>query len=175
MIRFQCRASGDRFASSQLRSLFGIDSRQRVSWRTRRARSSCCSAAHSKLNADWYSALSAARPFATKREHHAADRAYPEAASRPPKAEVRCSGYQLLIEQPEKGETRGGHLRGCDLRVMQNIQVIDGALNAVYDIFQATDQEFSLILPAGSCAHSSTGHVPIIRIHPTAPTLSSDA
>jgi len=28
---------------------------------------------------------------------------------------------------------------------MKNIQVIDGALNAVYDIFQATDEEFSLI------------------------------
>jgi len=32
---------------------------------------------------------------------------------------------------------------------MKNIQVIDGALNAVYDIFQATDQEFSLIFPPG--------------------------
>lgn len=32
---------------------------------------------------------------------------------------------------------------------MKNIQVIDGALNAVYDIFQATDQEFSLIFPSG--------------------------
>lgn len=32
---------------------------------------------------------------------------------------------------------------------MKNIQVIDGALNAVYDIFQATDEEFSLIFPPG--------------------------
>jgi hypothetical protein len=32
---------------------------------------------------------------------------------------------------------------------VKNIQVIDGALNAVYDIFQATDEEFSLIFPAG--------------------------
>ena len=28
---------------------------------------------------------------------------------------------------------------------MKNIQVIDGAENCVYDIFQATDEEFSLI------------------------------
>lgn len=32
---------------------------------------------------------------------------------------------------------------------MKNIQVIDGALNAVYDIYQATDREFSLIFPPG--------------------------
>jgi hypothetical protein len=32
---------------------------------------------------------------------------------------------------------------------VRNIQVIDGALNAVYDIFQATDEEFSLIFPSG--------------------------
>lgn len=32
---------------------------------------------------------------------------------------------------------------------MKNIQVIDGALNAVYDIFQTTDEEFSLIFPSG--------------------------
>jgi hypothetical protein len=32
---------------------------------------------------------------------------------------------------------------------MKNIQVFDGALNAVYDIFSATDDEFSLIFPAG--------------------------
>lgn len=32
---------------------------------------------------------------------------------------------------------------------MKNSQVIDGALNAVYDIFQATDEEFSLIFPRG--------------------------
>jgi hypothetical protein len=30
---------------------------------------------------------------------------------------------------------------------MKNIQVFDGALNAVYDIFEATDEEFSLIFP----------------------------
>ena len=28
---------------------------------------------------------------------------------------------------------------------MKNIQVIDGAVNCVYDIFQATDKEFSII------------------------------
>lgn len=32
---------------------------------------------------------------------------------------------------------------------MKNIQVIDGALNAVYDIFAATDEEFALIFPDG--------------------------
>jgi hypothetical protein len=35
------------------------------------------------------------------------------------------------------------------IRVVKNIQVIDGALNAVYDIFQATDEEFSLIFAPG--------------------------
>jgi hypothetical protein len=32
---------------------------------------------------------------------------------------------------------------------MKNIQVFDGALNAVYDIFSATDDEFSLIFSDG--------------------------
>jgi hypothetical protein len=32
---------------------------------------------------------------------------------------------------------------------MKNIQVIDGAENAVYDIFSATDEEFALIFPTG--------------------------
>ena len=32
---------------------------------------------------------------------------------------------------------------------MKNIQVIDGAINSVYDIFVATDEEFSLIFPEG--------------------------
>ena len=32
---------------------------------------------------------------------------------------------------------------------MKNIQVIDGAQNCVYDIFAATEEEFSLIFPAG--------------------------
>jgi hypothetical protein len=32
---------------------------------------------------------------------------------------------------------------------MKNIQVVDGALNAVYDIFAATDDEFALIFPTG--------------------------
>jgi len=32
---------------------------------------------------------------------------------------------------------------------MKNIQVIDGAENCVYDIFAATDEEFSLIFPLG--------------------------
>jgi hypothetical protein len=32
---------------------------------------------------------------------------------------------------------------------MKNIQIIDGARNSVYDIFSATEYEFSLIFPAG--------------------------
>ncbi len=32
---------------------------------------------------------------------------------------------------------------------MKNIQVIDGAVNCVYDIFAATDEEFAAIFPAG--------------------------
>ena len=32
---------------------------------------------------------------------------------------------------------------------MKNIQVIDGAVNCAYDIFQATDEEFAQIFPAG--------------------------
>ncbi len=32
---------------------------------------------------------------------------------------------------------------------MKNIQVIDGADNCVYDIFAVTDEEFSVIFPAG--------------------------
>jgi hypothetical protein len=31
---------------------------------------------------------------------------------------------------------------------MKNIQVIDGADNAAYDIFAATDEEFAMIFPA---------------------------
>jgi hypothetical protein len=30
---------------------------------------------------------------------------------------------------------------------MKNIQVIDGALNAVYDVFAASDEDFALIFP----------------------------
>ncbi len=33
---------------------------------------------------------------------------------------------------------------------MKNIQVIDGAINCVYDIFAATDEEFDLIFPDGT-------------------------
>jgi hypothetical protein len=32
---------------------------------------------------------------------------------------------------------------------VKNIQVIDGAVNCVYDIFAATDREFALIFPSG--------------------------
>lgn len=33
---------------------------------------------------------------------------------------------------------------------MKNIQVFDGAENAVYDVFAATDDEFALIFPVGT-------------------------
>ena len=33
---------------------------------------------------------------------------------------------------------------------MKNIQVIDGALNATYDVFQATDEEFDIIFQSGT-------------------------
>ncbi len=36
-----------------------------------------------------------------------------------------------------------------NVRTMRNVQVIDGAINCVYDIFAATDEEFALIFPAG--------------------------
>ncbi len=35
------------------------------------------------------------------------------------------------------------------IQPMKNIQVIDGAINCVFDIFAATDEEFALIFPAG--------------------------
>ena len=34
--------------------------------------------------------------------------------------------------------------------MMKNIQIIDGAQNCVYDVFSATDEEFSLIFPVGT-------------------------
>ena len=33
---------------------------------------------------------------------------------------------------------------------MKNIQIIDGAINCVYDIFAATDEEFAAIFPEGT-------------------------
>ncbi|MCP3852501.1 MAG: hypothetical protein GY694_20065 [Gammaproteobacteria bacterium] len=33
---------------------------------------------------------------------------------------------------------------------MKNIQIIDGALNCVYDIFEATEEQFVLIFPEGT-------------------------
>lgn len=32
---------------------------------------------------------------------------------------------------------------------MKNIQIIDGAVNATFSVFQATDEEFALIFPDG--------------------------
>ena len=33
---------------------------------------------------------------------------------------------------------------------MKNVQIIDGAQNCVYDIFEVTDEEFSMIFPEGT-------------------------
>lgn len=33
---------------------------------------------------------------------------------------------------------------------MKNIQIIDGAINCVYDVFQATEEDFDLIFPNGT-------------------------
>jgi hypothetical protein len=33
--------------------------------------------------------------------------------------------------------------------VMKNVQIIDGAVNATFSIFQATDEEFSILFPDG--------------------------
>jgi hypothetical protein len=33
---------------------------------------------------------------------------------------------------------------------MKNIQVIDGAINCVYDIFAASDEDFAVIFPMGT-------------------------
>ena len=49
-----------------------------------------------------------------------------------------CSGPWRRLPQREAIET------------MKNIQVIDGAENCVYDIFSATDDEFTLIFEAGT-------------------------
>ncbi len=47
--------------------------------------------------------------------------------------------YELL-------QTSGRHqiVKG---NVMKNIQIIDGAVNCTYSVFQATDEEFSLLFP----------------------------
>lgn len=56
----------------------------------------------------------------------------------------------------ERRHVASGRLGALDSRSgyrpnmrMKNIQIIDGALNAVYDIFAATDEEFALIFPNG--------------------------
>lgn len=50
--------------------------------------------------------------------------------------------------------SHSGHKRTSDAdlqqeHLMKNIQVIDGAVNCVYDIFAATEEEFALIFPQG--------------------------
>jgi hypothetical protein len=40
-------------------------------------------------------------------------------------------------------------VQGFPTNTMKNIQVIDGAMNCVYDIFAAADEEFALIFPSG--------------------------
>lgn len=43
----------------------------------------------------------------------------------------------------------GARISFRTLARMRNIQVIDGAINAVYDIFCAADEAFDLIFPSG--------------------------
>jgi hypothetical protein len=38
----------------------------------------------------------------------------------------------------------------CEMGHMKNIQIIDGAENCVYDVFAATDEEYSLIFTEGT-------------------------
>ena len=64
--------------------------------------------------------------------------------------------WNFRLQAGERTLVASGRLRALDsgsgyrpnMR-MKNIQVIDGALNAVYDIFAATDEEFALIFPDG--------------------------
>jgi hypothetical protein len=37
----------------------------------------------------------------------------------------------------------------CQIADMKNVQIIDGASNATYSLFQATDDEFAAIFPEG--------------------------
>ena len=38
----------------------------------------------------------------------------------------------------------------CQIASMRNVQIIDGASNATYSLFQATDDEFAAIFPDGA-------------------------
>ena len=52
---------------------------------------------------------------------------------------------------------------------MKNVLVVDGALNAVYDIFQATDEEFALIFPVDhdiAFAEDLDASIPAQRLEP---------
>lgn len=51
-----------------------------------------------------------------------------------------------------RADSRRWWLSKCEAETvaMKNIQIIDGALNCVYDIFAATDEEFGLIFPEGT-------------------------
>jgi hypothetical protein len=53
----------------------------------------------------------------------------------------RCIGTRRMY--------RPGFAVYITLKLMMNIQVIDGADNSVYDIFSATEEEFLLIFPLG--------------------------
>jgi hypothetical protein len=64
--------------------------------------------------------------------------------------------WDFRLRARERTLVASGRLRALDSGSsyrpntrMKNIQVIDGALNAVYDIFAATDQDFVLIFPDG--------------------------
>jgi len=51
--------------------------------------------------------------------------------------------------EPETSIAVGDRPLSCSGSLMKNIQVIDGAVNCVYDIFAATDEEFAWIFPPG--------------------------
>ena len=61
----------------------------------------------------------------------------------------RCAGMRHFLDDTTNGS---GYQQEQPLteRRVKNIQIIDGADNAAYDIFSATEEEFSLIFPDGT-------------------------
>ena len=61
---------------------------------------------------------------------------------RQPQAPTTCP-------EPSLEQNATSHELRATINDVKNIQVIDGADNCVYDIFQATEDEFDLIFPSG--------------------------
>jgi len=61
--------------------------------------------------------------------------------------EVEDAAYTVKEHHPN--ETLWVEYVPAAANTMKNIQVIDGANNSVYDVFAATEKEFSLIFPEG--------------------------